>query len=99
MLFIMDKFGLVHRFGQLDLQPYLPESFKLSGRCAIGPNDGQGHKFIVFTNKETILLKKVTIPRATSIAKRLQDPKGEMPMEEIVKAVHQCRKEKRQEGV
>ncbi|MBU0568160.1 hypothetical protein KJ693_10355 [bacterium] len=56
-------------------------------------------KFIVFTNKETILLKKVTIPRATSIAKRLQDPKGEMPMEEIVKAVHQCRKEKRQEGV
>ncbi|MDI6793574.1 MAG: hypothetical protein QME81_12040, partial [bacterium] len=28
---------------QLDLQPYLPESFKLSGRCVICPNDGQGH--------------------------------------------------------
>ncbi|MDI6792341.1 MAG: hypothetical protein QME81_05665 [bacterium] len=36
------NWGDVNRFGQLDLQPYLPESLKLLGRCATGPNNGQG---------------------------------------------------------
>lgn len=47
----------------------------------------------VYLNDDTLILKKITVPKLSSIAERETD--GEMPLEGIAEEVHRYRKEKR----
>jgi len=50
----------------------------------------------VFLQRDTLVLKKVALPKLSALAKR--SPKEEMPLTAIVKEVHRYRKEKKQRG-